>query len=227
MALERELKYSSPDGTVPALAELVTALAALGATATDLGAATHYDVYYDDDARSVQRAGKALRVRSGAGRRVAALKSRGSVMHGVHERDELEEELEFGPEGSGAAARPRWPGSFGHLLPDVDLNALGPRMLIVTERHRFTVLQDGAPVAELAFDEVVCRPAAEVALSYAIDEVMFHEVELEALSAGGRAPVAADRLAQYGAALQAIMPLYPSDITKLERAATLLAAFEE
>lgn len=223
MALERELKYSSPDGVVPALANISAALAEVGAEATDLGALTHVDVYFDDADRAVQRAGLALRVRSTGGSRVATLKSRGSVMDGVHERDELEVAL---PSGTGPVPAP-WPAQFQAHLPGVALAALQPHMIITTLRHRFTLLEGGVPVAELAFDEVVCRPAAEVALQYAIDEVMFHEVELEALTAGGRAPVPAAKLAAFGAQLQDLLPLYPSDITKLERATTLLAAFAE
>ena len=223
MALERELKYSSPDGLVPALADIRAALAELGADATDLGATTHVDVYYDN-AGAVQAAGMALRVRSTGAQRVATLKSRGDVMHGVHERDELEVPL---PAAAAGSAPDPWPPECGQHLPGGDLAALHPRMIITTLRHRVTIVQDGAPAAELAFDEVTCKPAAEVALEYSIDEVMFHEVELEALSAGGRSPVTAERLAQFGAALQNLLPLYPSDITKLERAATLLAAFAE
>ena len=236
MALERELKYSSPEGTVPALVDIAAVLRPLGAGVTELGATTHVDVYFDDARRAVQRAGLALRIRTTGARRVATLKSRGSVVDGVHERDELEVPLPPEPAttpAGGAAPRPsggapaEWPPAFGAHLPGVELHELTPRMIITTLRHRFTLVQDGAPVAELAFDEVACKPAAEAALRYSIDEVLFHEVELEALSAGGRAPVSAQALARYGAALQELLPLYPSDITKLERAATLLAAFEE
>lgn len=235
MALERELKYSSPEGTVPALADILAVLGPLGAGATELGTTTHVDVYFDDARRAVQRAGLALRVRTTGARRVATLKSRGSVVDGVHERDELEVTLPPEPAAATGGEAPQstggapaeWPSEFGAHLPGVELRALTPRMIITTERHRFTIVQDGAPVAELAFDEVACQPAAEAALSYLVDEVLFHEVELEALSAGGRPPVSAEALARYGAALQELLPLYPSDITKLERAATLLAAFEE
>lgn len=223
MALERELKYSSPEGVVPALQELLAALAPLGAGATELGARQQTDVYFDDPAGTVQGAGMALRIRTTGGARVATLKSRGSVIDGVHERDEFEVALP--PAAAGAPQE--WPAGFATHLPHTDMSQLQPRMLISTLRHRFTLLQDGAPVAELAFDEVACRPAAEVALSYSIDEVLFHEVELEALVTGSRQPVSAERLSEYGAALQGLLPLYPSDITKLERAATLLAAFLE
>ncbi len=223
MAVERELKFTSPDGRVPALAEIRSVLAQVGADATELEPVTHVDVYFDDEALSVQRAGMALRVRTSGGSRLATLKSRGSVMHGVHERDELEVAL---PAGTEVGLGP-WPPEFQPHLPGVDLASLGPRMIITTLRHRFTVLEEGAPMAELAFDEVTGQPAAEVALQYAIDEVGFHEVELEALAAGGRAPVSAERLGRYGDALQDLIPLFPSDISKLERAATLLAAFAE
>lgn len=222
MALERELKYSSPDGLVPALAELSAALAAVGASVTDLGRAMQTDVYYDDAALAVEHAGLALRVRSVKGERLATLKSRGSVMAGVHERSELELPLPDHPD----EASPPWPHAFAERLAGLDLAALRPRMVIKTARHRFHLHQTGRLTAELAFDEVTCRPAPALAARYAIDEVQFHEVELEAMSAGG-APVSVERLTAYGTALQELLPLYPSDITKLERAAALLGAFAE
>lgn len=229
MALERELKYSSPDGQVPALDELAAALAKTGAGAVDRGLASQTDVYYDDEHGSVHAAGMALRVRTVAGVRRATLKSRGSVMLGLHERDELEEELPAG-------AAVQWPAALARLLTErlqgagstgAGLAGLGPHMIISTERHRFDVTRGGVAVAELSFDEVVCRPAAEVALKYSIDEALFHEVELEALALPARAALTAGELKEIGRALQDLMPLYPSDITKLERAATLLGAFLE
>ncbi|NLG08026.1 MAG: CYTH domain-containing protein [Deinococcales bacterium] len=219
MALERELKFSSPEGLVPAREELDQALAPTGYAVAERGLERQVDVYYDDAAASLQRAGLALRVRARGGQRLATLKSRGSVLDGVHERDELEAEL-------AADAPPPWPAPLLAQLPTADPAALAPRMVIATDRHLFVVLRRGAPVAELAFDEVVCRPASEVEGEYAIDEALFHEVELEALGRGAAgAPLTAAELRAIGEALQALLPLYPSDISKLERAASLLAPF--
>lgn len=216
MAVELELKYSSPEGRVPDATELRAALAPLGLEAADLGAVTHSDLYHDDAAHSLQLAGLALRVRTVGGRRVATLKSRGSVLHGRHERDEVEEPL---PEG----APPPWPRAVAALLPAGASSDLTPRMLITTVRHAFALHKNGLPpVAELAFDEVRASPAAQVSLEYAIDEARFDEVELEVLGGG----LSEAELRAVGAALQQLLPLYPSDITKLERASSLLAPFE-
>lgn len=220
MAQERELKYSSPDGMVPERDELASVLGPHGVTVDDRGSKTQTDLYYDDRAGSLQRAGLALRVRTVGESRVAALKSRGSVLQGLHERDELEEELTGG-------MPPPWPAGIQSRLLAVTPEDLTPRMVVSTERHTFALSRDGAPFALLLFDEVTCRPAAEVSLSYAIDEALFHEVELEsASSAGGQAASAAE-LREIGEALQALLPLYPSDISKLERAAALLAPFAD
>lgn len=218
--MERELKYSSPDGHIPALAELNEALKPTGTSATDAGLVTQTDVYYDDDQRSVNASGMALRIRTVAGVRRATVKSRGSVMHGLHERHEFEEDL---PAGMGLD----WPDSLAARLPGVALQELSPRMIISTQRRRFNLSKQGHRVAELAFDEVVCKPAAEVALSYSIDQAAFHEVELESLAERGSGALSAEELRQIGQALQDLVNMYPSDITKLERAATLLSAFEE
>jgi inorganic triphosphatase YgiF len=214
MAAELELKFSSPEGRVPDAAELTAALAPLGLGADDLGAATQADLYYDDASLVLQRAGLALRVRSLHGQRLATLKSRGSVLQGLHERDEVEVPLP-------GDAPPPWPQAVAQLLPGNAQDGLAPHMLITTVRHAFTVRRGGQPVAELAFDEVRAGPAAQVSLQYAIDEARFDEVELEALPGG----LTGAQLRQVGAALQELLPLYPSDISKLERAASLLAPF--
>ena len=219
-AMERELKYSSPDGHVPGLADLNAALKATGTSAVDAGQATQTDLYYDDDSRTVNALGMALRVRTVAGVRYATLKSRGSVMHGLHERQEFEQQL---PEGIDLL----WPDSLAAKLPGVNLDNLSPRMLITTQRRRFDILHQGLRVAELAFDEVVCQPAAQVALSYSIDQASFSEVELELIEQADGAAFTVEQLQQVGQALQDLIDIYPSDITKLERAATLLGAFEE
>ncbi len=221
MAVERELKYSSPEGLVPDIEELSAALAPAGCTALDLGEMRQVDLYYDDDDSTLLHAGLALRVRERGGRRIATLKSRGSVINGVFERDEFEEDV-------GDNAPPPWPEALAAHVPTVDLDDLKPRMVITTDRHRFALRRGGRPVAELAFDEVVCRPAAEVFDDYTIDEALFHEVEIEALSAADvlGAPLSAEDLKLIGAALQDLLPLYPSDISKLERATSLLAPFE-
>lgn len=226
MALELELKYSSPDGQVPALAELESALAQLGYSVTEPGLRRQTDTYYDDDAATLQLAGLALRVRQVervdpdngqlTQRMLATLKSRGNVLHGVHERDEYESEL--------APGEPLpWLDELVTRLPRLDLQQLTPRMLIVTDRHVFRIDRAGEAVAELVFDEVHCRPPQALLDGYSIDEIVFHEVELEAL--GGAADGAV--LTAIGEALQELMPLNPSDISKLERATSLLAPFAD
>jgi inorganic triphosphatase YgiF len=214
MAVELELKFSSPEGRVPDAAELTAALAPLGLDVHALGAATQADLYYDDAALGLQRAGLALRVRRVRGQRLATLKSRGSVLQGLHERDEVEVPL---PDD----APPPWPQEVVKQLPAGADDGLTPRMLITTLRHAFALRRGALQVAELAFDEVRAGPAAQVSLEYAIDEARFDEVELEALPAG----LTGAQLREVGAALQELLPLYPSNISKLERATSLLAPF--
>lgn len=214
MARELELKYSSPSGVTPTLAELRTALSGSGYRLEAGGRRDHVDTYFDDPEQSLERSGLALRDRQAGERHVATLKSRGSAAAGLHERDELEVEV--------PAAPPPWPAEVVARLRGVAApSALQPRMRVATAREVFVLHRGGVAAVELCFDAVTCSPPPSSGSDWAIDEVAFNEVELEALSSS----VAGAELREIGAALEELLPLNLSDISKLERASALLAPF--
>lgn len=222
MGQERELKYSSPEGRVPELHELEAALAPLELQVSPPHLREQTDTYFDDPELSLERAKLALRVRSRSGSRVAAVKGRGSVVSGLFEREEIEAPLGPGPTAAAGEAerRPRWPAVVAQRLEGViDPARLAPRLVIGTTRVAFALSRHGDAVAELAFDEVSCRPPAG-GTDALIDEVLFSEVEIE--SAG---ETSNDELRRIGAALGELLPLVPGDVSKLERATVLLAPF--
>lgn len=229
MPRELELKYSSLEGRVPGVAELAGALAPLDLQVEGRGTRRQEDVYYDDAEGTLAAAGLALRVRAigGAGAeggaRVVAVKGRGDAVAGLFEREELEAPL-AGPaagRGGAAGAAVDWPAPIAARLAGVvDLPALAPVLEIVTLRDVFTLGRAGEPVAEVAFDEVTCRPPRAGAAGALIEEAAFSEVEVEALGEG-----TAEDLRRVGAALEALLPLVAGDVSKLERASALLAPF--
>lgn len=223
MPRELELKYSSLEGRVPGVAELAGALAPLGLQVEGRGTRRQEDVYYDDAAGTLAAAGLALRVRAIGGAGVVAVKGRGDAVAGLFEREELEAPL-AGPaagRGGAAGAAVDWPAPIAARLAGVvDLPALAPVLEIVTLRDVFTLGRAGEPVAEVAFDEVTCRPPRAGAAGALIEEAAFSEVEVEALGEG-----TAEDLRRVGAALEALLPLVAGDVSKLERASALLAPF--
>lgn len=215
MARELELKYSSLEGVVPSLHELEAALSGLGLTVAPGGTREQTDVYYDDQQGTLQRGALALRVRSSAGGRVAAVKGRGDAVAGLFERDELEAPM---PQRAGAVSP--WPAAVAERLAGVPgLGPLEKRLEIRTTREVFSLSRAGRPFAELLFDEVRCRPPAG-ADDALIEEAAFSEVEVEAA-----AGTSAAELRLVGAALQELLPLVAGSVSKLERAAALLAPF--
>lgn len=219
MQRELELKYSSSSGVIPSLAELRAALEAVGYQLAKAVTREHIDTYYDDREGSLERHGLALRDRDTGGSHVATLKSRGSAVAGLHERDELELEAAHAP--------PPWPaGLVERIRPVASPQALQPRLRVATQRQVFTLLRAGSAVAELCFDEVTCTPPPIDDVDWAINEVGFNEVEIEALEVGvGETGVDGAELRAIGAALEELLPLNLSDISKLERASALLAPF--
>lgn len=202
MPAERELKYSLVDAP-PTEAELHAAAAASAFAFVAQGTAEHVDRYFDDDAGSLARAGVALRRREGAGGAVAALKTQGTVTGALHAREELEAPM----------AGDDWPVPVARALAEhVALWQLRPRVELVTERTTYRIVHEGRPVALLAFDAVRARtPGVE-------REALFAEAELEALA--GTSDVV---LVAAADVVGALVRLTPSGVTKLQRAAALLA----
>jgi len=219
MPRELELKFSSVTGNVPEAGELAAALAPLGLNVERRGARRQDDVYFDDATHTLAARGLALRVRTSGGTRVAAVKGRGEPVAGLFEREELEAPL-GGAAWDGANSTVAWPEPIAARLAGlVDLGSLAPVMEIVTRRDVFTLGRGGAEVAEIAFDEVACRPP-RTGPGALIEEAAFSEVEVEALGA-----TTAAELRAVGSALEALVPLVAGGVSKLERATVLLAPF--
>jgi inorganic triphosphatase YgiF len=231
VAVELELKYSSPEGAVPGLSELTEAFAPLRLAVRPLGTSRHLDVYFDDPALALERRGLALRVRASHGAAVATVKGRGDAVRGVFEREELEAPLTtpWPPSlGAEASTAPDWPTAVAARLAGlVELPALEPRLEIETTRVAFALERAGPAggddlVAELAFDEVACRPPRGRGDGALIDAALFSEVEIEA-----RGDTTGVTLLAIGEALERLLPLVAGSASKLERAASLLAPFIE
>ena len=232
VAVELELKYSSPDGAVPEPAELAAAFGPLRLEARPLGTRRHLDVYFDDPTLALERRGLALRVRTSRGAAVATVKGRGDAVNGVFEREELEAPLPtpWPPDpAAGPLPAPAWPPTIAARLAGlVAPSALEAPLEIETTRVAFALERGGAPadggalVAELAFDEVACRPPRGRGDRVLIDAALFSEVEIEARGATTRATLLA-----IGEALERLLPLVAGSASKLERAASLLAPFIE
>ena len=244
--LERERKFSSPEGHVPSRAELALALEPTAFSVEAGRVVRQHDTYFDDARGSLRAAGWALRLRRVAGRTVATAKSAGRVAGAVHEREEIELEV---PDDA-----PTWPAEIVRALPTwVDPVAMVPVVLLDTARIAFTLRSDAGAVVELVFDEVRCRlpaddegsdgngaasperaegtPSDDAERTVDTDappgaarpftpEALFHEVEIEA-----KAGATDDDLTVVADTLAAILTLTPSSVNKLERALALLAPF--
>ena len=233
MALERELKFSSPEGYVPSHAELEWALsrAPLAGQHLEIGAGRvhrHRDTYYDDATGTLAAAGLVLRRREQAGGvRLLTFKGPSAVTGALHEREELEVEDRSG----GDQPVPEWPAAFASRLRGMARpGTLAPTLTLavtrVSHRLRLTRPAAGPALLELAFDEVSCElpsralPAGAPGGSSGTARVEFHEVELEALK--GTEP---DDLERISRALATLIPLNASSATKAERARALLDPF--
>jgi inorganic triphosphatase YgiF len=204
--LERELKYSLVDA--PPDAASMAALGRGGPYAfVEAGVTTHLDRYFDDDDGRLRAAGLALRQRwreGSAGRAgVATVKSAGRVDGAWHQREEIEAPMQ-GEDWPVPVAR--------RVAAHVALWQLRPRLELEVERSSYRVAFEGRAVATLVFDRVIARsPGVE-------RSAHFDEVELEALAG-------VERSVLEGAAelIDALVHLTASPVTKLERAAAVLA----
>lgn len=205
MSIERELKFLVQEGSPVLHEEGVTrlrdALAAAGFATVDQGTVQIADRYYDDPRLSLSRAGLALRRRIGEGRIVATLKTRGETRGAMHVRDELELPMEGRD----------WPAPIlERVSAAADPGGLKGRFELETVRRRVLVTRGSADVALLAIDRVAAtRPTGG-------RSVAFTEVEVEDLGGGDEA------LERVRRALESVVELEPSDLTKLERARSML-----
>jgi inorganic triphosphatase YgiF len=145
--MEIEQKYRVADDSVfPAL----LALRDLGGYALrpEAEPEQQFNTYFDTADRRVRASRSGLRVRTIGARRIATLKSEGSVAAGRATRGEWEEEI-------GADDDPAtWPaGELRQRALAITGGApLAPLLTIRTTRHNIAALRDGASVAEISLD---------------------------------------------------------------------------
>lgn len=209
MDIERELKYSTTDDHVPSAAEIAAALDGTELSVGSLSVERYRDVYFDTEDGALNRAGVALRKRHRPGRSFATYKGPVTLREGIHSRRELESPLT--PEGG-------WPEDVLTVLPaGVAPERLTALAELDVRRVRLVAELAGRPVADVAFDEVTCLLPDQDDSS-----VTFHEVEIESLTDDPGAEVHMQRLAK---AVETLVPLTVSSVSKLERALALLSAF--
>lgn len=201
MPTERELKFSIDADRAPSDESVVGAFAGTDLRLEPRGKLAHTDRYYDDPRLGLSRAGVALRRRIGGGRIVATFKTRGRVVGGLHEREEIELPME------GRA----WPDPILDRVSAItDVEALKGRFELETARRRFVVHGLDGELAEVSIDRVeASRPTGGRTVGFA-------EIEIEDRGGGAQA------LERIAARLAEIVDLQPSDETKLEKARRLL-----
>jgi inorganic triphosphatase YgiF len=249
--LERERKFSSPEGHVPSRAELALALEPTEFSIDAGRVVRQRDTYFDDARGSLRAAGWALRLRRVGGRTVATAKSAGRVEGTLHEREEVEAEVPdddagedvggarpggiagpagvrrvAGPAASRARTAPTWPAAIVRTLPTwLDPATFAPVVLLDTARIAFTLRSDAGAVVELAFDEVRCRLPADTAAPAGTASAFSPEALFHEVEIEAKAGAADHDLTVIDDTLEAILTLTPSSVNKLERALALLAPF--
>jgi inorganic triphosphatase YgiF len=182
------------------------ALRAVGPPCRAAESRAQVDTYLDDAAASLARAGVALRVREGQGRRVLTCKAQGEVRGGLHVRREVEAPWQGAAPPLRAA---ELPASLRPLIePETGERPLAPIVTLHVHREVRVLTEAGHDVCELAVDSV--RATAEGR------EATFQEVELEVLAS----PEISARLADE---LRARLPLAFATEDKPTHAAALLA----
>lgn len=207
--METEAKYSLDTDAIPELEELTAALATVGLTPSPARTVVHKDRYYDDARLSLARAGYAVRRRMAEGELLATLKTLGTIQGAVHHRDEIELPI---PD-TGDPWDP-WPEPIAERIRMVT----DPRMLrgtceLVVQRTSFELRDGDRVVAVASFDAVGARKPQGQRSAH------WNELEVEAARDVGDAAALLHRTQE---ALERLMPLVPSQQTKLERAQALL-----
>lgn len=207
--METEAKYSLATDEVPQPQELEAAFATVGLTVGPATTVVHKDRYYDDARLSLARAGYAVRRRMAEGELLATLKTLGTIQGAVHRREEIELPI---PD-SGDPWDP-WPEPIAERIRTVtDPRGLRGTFELVIERTSFEVRDGGRVVAVASFDDVAARkPQGERSAHW-------NELEVEAAADAGDPAAVLERAAE---ALERLLPLVPSQQTKLERAQAVL-----
>jgi inorganic triphosphatase YgiF len=207
--VETEAKYSLATEEVPQAEELDAAFAAVGLTVGPVRTVVHKDRYYDDARLSLARSGYAVRRRMAEGELLATLKTLGVVQGAVHRREEIEL-----PIPATADAWDPWPEPIAERIRTVtDPRGLRGTFELVIERTSFEIREGDRRVAVASFDAVAARkPQGERSAHW-------NELEVEIADEAGDPAALLDRAAD---ALGRLLPLVPSQQTKLERAQAVL-----
>lgn len=170
------------------------------------GVERHVDTLLDTPSRTVTGSMHGLRIREVGERRVLTLKGPNRGAGGMHEREELEAEINGSPPDD-----PReWPQNIATRALALAGDApLLPLFRVRVERRLWHARRGGRVIAEVALD------AGEI-LACGRHEPIY-ELEVELKGAGTRADL--DALC---AALQANLPLVPEARSKLERGLALV-----
>ncbi|HVF09310.1 MAG TPA: CYTH domain-containing protein [Abditibacteriaceae bacterium] len=170
--------------------------------------AHHHDVHLDTPGHKISGASCGVRIRREEGTTKLTFKSLGQYSEGVHEREELEEEL---PPGAEFDVQ-RWPPSIaGRVREIVGDEPIVPLFEIKIRRRTWAVERAARVIGELAFDEgnIIAGERTEPLC----------EIEVEIKENGSRAD-----LAELGRHLLDLLPLHPESRTKRHRGLALLAA---
>ncbi len=199
---ELELKFSLAEEPVPDSIALRGAFAEADYEVGQPRVIRQHDCYYDDARLSLARDGLALRRRLTDGQLLATVKTRGRVAGPLHLREELELPIED----------KLWPDPISLRVSAItDPGSLRRQIEIETVRVLHTLSRQGAASALLSFDAVEAwRPQRE-------RSVRFNEVEIEA-----RGGTTEHELFAIAELLEQLLSLTASDMSKLERAQSLL-----
>jgi len=170
--------------------------------------AHHHDVHFDTAEHQISAHKAGVRIRREEGTTTLTFKSLGQYSDGIHEREEIEEELSEGAEFD----LQQWPQNIAARVRDlVGDEPVVPAFEIKIRRRTWAVERDGTVIGELAFDEgtIIAGEKTEPV----------REIEVEIKDKGSRADIE-----EIGRRLLQLLPLRPEQRTKRHRGMDLLRA---
>ncbi|MBV9468139.1 MAG: CYTH domain-containing protein [Abitibacteriaceae bacterium] len=204
--MEIEVKYAI---TGPLESKQITALNLEPYSLRSPETRVQYDTILDTPEIAIRRSGHGLRIRRIEDRAILTLKGAGQAADGVHEREELEEELPQIP-ADGSYAIDQWPEAIRARVRDlISDDKLSPLFNIKVQRTAWAVERDGQVLGELALDRGII-------MANGLTEPI-NEVEVELKGSGARSD-----LEFIGQHLLAQLPLKPEGHTKAQRGLALL-----
>lgn len=161
-----------------------------------------HDTFFDTPDLALSRTRHAVRLRTGGKQPVVTLKGPGSVVQGVHSREEWEEPTaDHAPDG--------WPQTIRQKLQElIAEQPMQPLLAVHNQRRTWALLHNGQVVGEVALDlgEIVAGDQREP----------MHELEIE-LKGGTH-----DDLAAIGELVRQKLPAQPEDRSKFARGLALV-----